>query len=177
MRRPSAGRGRLPLPAAGTRGWLTLAALLGVLSLGLPWATWSERYATGGFLTPGSCTTTYDHEGFATLDCLPMTFTPGFDLTSAGTLTGADLAARVLLVVVAVLVWTAYRRRDASRAVVDPAAGLAVALAAVAPLIAGAAAQTGQVAWVLGAVALVVALRRDGMLGLPARVSRNAPAA
>lgn len=177
MRRPSAGRGRLPLPVAGTRGWLVLAGLLGVLSLGLPWDTWSARYGTGGLLAPGTCMTTYDYEGFPTLDCTGSSYVPGFDVTSSGTLSGADLAARVLLVVVAGLVWLAYRRRDASRAVVDPAAGLAVVLAVVAPLLAGAAVQSGQVAWVLGAVALVVALRRDGLLGLPDRVRASVPAA
>lgn len=172
MRRPSAGRGRLPLTAAGTRGWLVLAALLGVVSLGLPWG--SESFLLGGYLAPGSCVSTYDVDGFATLDCTYGSYVPGIAVD--GLVTGADLAARVLLVAVAGLVWFAHRRRDPAHAVVDPAAGLAVVLAVVAPLLAGAAAQSGQVAWVLGTVALVVALRRDGLLGLPDRV-RSAPAA
>lgn len=177
MRRPSAARGRLPLTAAGTRGWLALAAVLGVVSLGLPWSTWSGGSTTAGTLVPGGCTTSYGYDGFPTLDCTPMSFVPGFSFTTGGSLAGADLAARVLLVAAAALVWTAYRRRDPARAVLDPAAALATGLGVLAPFIAGAAAQTGQIAWVLGVVALVVALRRDGLLGLPDRVSRSARAA
>jgi hypothetical protein len=174
VRRPSAGRGRLPLSASGTRGWLLVAALLGVVSLALPWGRWSQQLTTAPTVAPGSCTTSWSYDGYPTTDCTSMMFFPGMDLTTGGVLMGTDLHARVLLVLAALLVWRAYRRRDPGRAVVDPAAALAVALGVLAVPLVGPAAQSGQVVWALALVALVVALRRDGLLGVPDRL-RTAP--
>lgn len=174
MRRPSAGRGRLPLTATGTRGWLLVALGLGALSLALPWGRFAETTLGPGTMTAGYCSTVWGSDGGATLDCMPGLYLPGAVLTSEGVLTGAAIQPRVLLVVAALLVWRAHRRRDPSRAVVDPAAALAVALGVLAIPLVGPAAQSGQVVWALGLAALVVALRRDGLLGLPDRLRRPA---
>lgn len=176
MRRPSAGRGRLPLAPTGTRGWLLVALALGALSLALPWGRFLETTVGPGTMTAGYCSTVWSADGGATLDCMPGLYFPGMVLTDDGVLTGAAIQPRVLLVLAALLVWRAYRRRDAGRRVTDPAAVLAVALGVLAIPLVGPAAQSGQVVWALGLSALVVALRRDGLLGLPDRLRRPAAA-
>lgn len=175
MRRPSAGRGRLPLSAVGTRGWLLVALVLGTLSLALPWGRFAESTLGPGTTTAGYCSTVWSSDGGATLDCVPGLYFPGAVLTSEGVLTGTAIQPRVLLVVAALLVWRAYRRSGAPAARVDPAAVLAVALGVLAVPLVGPAAQTGQVVWAVALAALVVALRRDGLLGVPDRLRRPVP--
>lgn len=91
-----------PSPTAGRL--LLLAAVLTVAALGLSWrgeAGTVAGYTTPGTFTPGSCVTTYDYEGYGTVECSTGTYYPGYysagyDPTRAR---GADLEFRAFAAV------------------------------------------------------------------------------
>lgn len=118
----NAGR-RLPL-----NGSMVLAAVLLIVSLGMPWS----RTVTAGLdvshsLLPGTCTTMVD----GSLDCTGMTWVPGWSTGSQVAVgAGYDSGARVGLVLALVAILMAYRRSNPTLLLGVPAGvGLAVVAA------------------------------------------------
>lgn len=135
-------------PTIRSEGSLALAAVLVLLSLGLPWRSSSTIYLPGT-ITPGFCY--MDQGGYMTCDV--GTYMAGM-IIGAGPLSGLHLTVRVFLVAALVLIVLAAGRRSwLLAAAVILGAGLVVT---------GLAATGGQIA-ALGAILLILrAVRRPG---------------
>lgn len=92
------------------RGLLTIAAIAGVLALGLPWTSGTSGYASGGWYVAGSCATTTDAEGYATMDCTPGYLSPGVYMAGTSPQAGYATDIRVWMGVTAVLLVAGLRR-------------------------------------------------------------------
>lgn len=133
------------------------ALVLLLLALGLPWGVVGpESYFVAGWYTAGSCV--LDTDGF--MWCDPGYLSPGYTMAGPGApMSGYLSPARVfLVVVVAILVWGAYRASTS-------ALGWAIGLTAVAVLLTGTALRTGAIAAILALVLLVLERRALGRAG------------
>jgi hypothetical protein len=141
---------------------LILRIVLGllVLSLGLPWVILQGTDSTliPGWYNPGFCRTTYDYDGWASMDCSPGTIGPPIFLpgTSGTTGAGAEHSGRFGLIGAAAAV--AYALRTGKRRFLRPAA---LGLAFVTGLSTGTSALTSgvTVAWAAIAMMLVASKR------------------
>lgn len=135
----------MPSPRVRSRTPLALvAAVLTVVSLGLPWTPGSASQYVPGFVTPGFCSPISG-------DCTPMTATPGYTIGGSSGLTGAESYARVgivLVLVLGLLAWRSGSRVLAVAALVT--AGIAVAMT-------GLSVSAGAVALLAGAALFFVA--------------------
>lgn len=149
--------------AARVRGGLfTVAAAFALLSLGLPWGSSDPGRWTAGSYSPGFCTTVYDSNGWASMECGPGFYSPGIHLSGGGAPAGYLTGIRVILVVVVVLLAISLRQPA------GPLPTVAVAVAAIGWMLQPGA-RSGQIAYLLALAVLVVALRRAG------RISRSGP--
>lgn len=145
-------------PSAPARWWYAIAALCGVLALGLPWRKTVE-FGVGFSGTPGFCYSAADADGWLTTYCDP--WSPSLAMQPhLAELTGAQSPVRVLLALTLVALVVGYRRG------IVRLLRWAPAVAAVGLFGFGVTGEAGQISYVLGLVALVVALRRDGALVL-----------
>ncbi|RIJ70281.1 hypothetical protein D1871_19400 [Nakamurella silvestris] len=155
---------RLPGPVA--RRWLFAAAVTAVLSLGLPWgaSAGSGGSVLPGYFTPGFCSTVYDYEGWASVECSSSYYFPTLYFTGhgGGGIPGAAHPSRALIAVAVVLVILGYRQ--ANRRLLIAAAFVA----ATAFFAFGIRPASGQLTFGLALVCLVLALRADRMLSAPA---------
>jgi hypothetical protein len=135
------------------------AACCAVLALALPWSSATDATYIPGWYVPGYCTTTYDYDGWPSLDCTTGMISPGMYFPGIGAAGGKDTEIRVFLVAVVVLVVLARRWRRPSLATA------AVVLAGAGLVLAGLRPRSGQFAYLAGMVLLVVALRTDRLLG------------
>lgn len=147
-------------PGAAARLWLFFAGAAAVLSIGLPWAPTGEAWKwMPGYFTPGFCSTVYDYDGWASVECMPTFVNSGiYPVYDAAGSTGAQHPARALIAMAAVLVVLGYRqanRRLLAAAVV--VAGIAFVAFGVHPA-------AGQLAFGISIAALVMALRSDNLL-------------
>jgi len=122
-----------------------VAALLVVLSLGLPWTTSTQTYVPG-WMAPSMCVPSAD----GTIWCSGAFISPGF-MTGSAALSGAGSVARVFLIGALVLILVAWTRGE-SRWLGLAGAGLLVAV-----LLAGLTALGGQLAACAAALALLYA--------------------
>lgn len=123
------------------------AALLSILSLGLPWTTSTQDYQAGWYV-PGMCMPSGDE-----VWCAESFISPG-TLTISPALSGAGTVARVFLVATLVLIVLARVRQEREWLAVA-AAGLVLGV-----LLTGLAAQGGQLAALLAAALLGYAWAR-----------------
>ena len=156
------------IPTQLARSWFGIAALAGLLSLGLPWKHTLQFGLTYGYWTTGFCYNSYDSEGWATTYCDPwyMPF-PGTG-SKIVTVTGAEHPVRVMLLLAVVALVAGYRRGSAT--LLKAGAGVA----ALGLFSFGFTGMSGQLCYAVGLAALVMALHRDGVLALrraPARLS------
>jgi hypothetical protein len=148
---------------SGYRALLIAAGLAGVMSLGLPWASGGDSTYLPGWYVPGTCVTVYDPDGWASTDCSTGIITPGILLPGHGAYGGKSTAARVFVVLVAVLVAFALRRGSSALArTALLVAGLGLVLGGLRP-------RTGQLVYAGGMLLLAVALGRAGLLTLGRR--------
>lgn len=158
-------------PTGSVRSWLVAAGVAAICSLGLTWgiggASSSGDYIPGWY-APGYCTTVYDDDGGASMDCTSGFVSPGY-YTGYGSSTGATGAgqpARVFLALGAAAVVFGYRRQDRRLVAAAPVImtiGLAVT---------GLNPGPGMVAYTLGLACLVWGLRLDGVLRVRPRTPR-----
>jgi len=133
--------------------WWVAAAVTAVVSLGLPWSV------TGGYTSPGFVVPDISvaNPADGTITTIPGMI--GLPITSPGLhLAGYQTPARVLVVVAAVLLVVAVRRRSPRWGV----AGLAVA--AFGLVLAGVPLTGGGAVYLAALVLLAVALRRSALL-------------
>lgn len=144
--------------ATGIRGGLlTVAAAFALLSLGLPWGSSDPGRWTGGFYSPGFCSTVYDGNGWASTECGPGFYSAGIHLGGGSGAAGYRTCVRVFLLIAAVLLIIGLRRRS------GPLPALAAAVLTLGWLLQPGA-QSGQIAYLLALAALVTALHRKGRL-------------
>jgi hypothetical protein len=158
---------RRPGPTA--RSWLVLAAVAATVSLGLPWDTTVETGFGYTFYGSGLCYNSYDADGWMTTVCDPY-WTPRLEVKpELTTLLGTGHPVRALLPVTVLMVVAGYRRgnrRWAAAAPVPAAVGLVAS---------GVTGMAGQWVFGLALAALVVALRRDGVLPSRHRAATPVP--
>jgi hypothetical protein len=146
-------------PWAGQPWSLLAAGLLGLLSLGLPWAIASNGTYRPGSYVPGFCTLDYDYDGFATLDCMPGSVLPGLWSGGPGAIPGYATDIRVWVAAAVLLVVLGVRRRSRRMQLI----GAAVAAVGWGLQIGS---QAGQIAYLIALALLVLSI-----------VFREAPAA
>lgn len=153
----------MTVPGPRARTWLFAAAAAALLSLGLPWgSTTGGGSVLPGYFTPGFCSTVYDYEGWASVECSSSYFFPTLYFHGAGgAIPGAAHPARALLAIAAVLLVVGYRRTDRRILLGGLLAG------AVGFFAFGVQPAAGQLAFGLGVVCVALALRADGLLALP----------
>ena len=157
-----ARRGLAEVSAARVRALVIAAAVCGVLSLGLKWGSPVDDFHLPGWYVPGLCTSVMDADGYYSLDCGPSYWNFGMTIYGSEGAVGAQTAARVFVVFVAVAAAVALRRGSrgwARAAVIAAGAGL---------LLSGLGARPGPLVYLAGAVLLALALRKTGLLGKPA---------
>ncbi|WP_029135253.1 hypothetical protein [Nakamurella lactea] len=141
-------------PAAARRR-LWLAGALALLSLGLPWSAARAGYQVAGWYAPGSCISVYDADGYATLDCSPGYYSPGWSVAGQAAAPGYATDLRIVLAVALTLLVLGLRR-DSGRLQL---AGLIVAVAGFAL---NPGEQPGQLAYAGAVVVLASALLSSG---------------
>ena len=137
---------------------LALAAIAAVISLGLPWASALELRYQPPIYSPGLCSTVYDPDGWASVECDPIYSYAGYTYGLSGHHVGYQRAVRVLLPAAVLLLIAGVRLRRRPLVVagyVAAAAGLVVG---------GLRFYPGQVAYVIALVAITFWLVRDGWL-------------
>lgn len=142
---------------------LALAATAAATALMLPWRTGTTGTLVPGWYVPGMCATTYDGDGWPSLDCTTGYLSPGAYFPGSGGADGKDTVARVFAaagVVVTILAWHRLSARLARAAVLVAAAGL---------LLGGLRPNAGQVVFGVGVALLAAAFRSRGVLGAPGR--------
>ncbi len=138
---------------------LVVAAVAGVIALGLPWASALELRYQAPMYYPGLCSTVYDPDGWASVECDPIYRYAGYTYGLSGHHVGYQQGVRVLLPVAVILLVAGVRRHRRALVV----AGYAVAVAGL--VVGGLRFYPGQVAYVIALLALGLWLRRSGWLG------------
>ena len=147
----------MPNPVA--RVWFGVAALAGLLSLGLPWRNSVELGFGFTYYTSGLCYNSYDYDGWMTTHCDPW-YVPNLEVKPTTALAiGAEHPVRVMLVLTVIALIVGYRRGVRSLLLAAPV------IAAFGLFGYGVTGKPGQLAFAIGLAALLVALRRDGVLG------------
>jgi hypothetical protein len=147
-----------------TPGMLLLAAAsVAVVALALPWQNTSVRVGVGPTYLPGYCGIGADGYGY----CDPGLITTGVTTSAGGPVSGFAGPIRVIAVLAALLLWSAWRGGSRQLAV----AGIILAGAGL--FADGSAVTSGRLAWLLALTLVVVAWRRRGINLLnPQRWSR-----
>lgn len=158
------------------RTLLLIAALLAAVSLGLPWGTNGPSQPgtwVGSYYNPSWCTTAYDIDGWAYLDCTPSSYNPGIYVSGNedGVRSGYAHSSRVFIVAAALLVAGGLRQRS------EHALKAGLVVAAVGAVCDGIGTASGFYTYLAAVAALAFALEPLGVIRIPRRRSMAATAA